>query len=79
MDVWLTEDAVGREVYGIFTSMDKCKEICQEKAEEFFGKRTTRPLNWSGGRDYDTAYHEDPGGRYLFVITRYAVDEKKEY
>lgn len=79
MDVWLTEDAVGREVYGIFTSMDKCKEVCQEKASEFFGEKNARPLKWQGGEGCVMASHQDPGGRYLFVITRYAVDERKEY
>lgn len=80
MDVWLTEDAVGREVYGIFTSAEKGKEVCQEKASGFFGEKTTKPLRWIGDESYVlSASYQDPGGRYLFVITRYAVDERKEY
>lgn len=80
MYVWLTENAAERDrTYGIFTSAEKGKEVCQKVAEQFFGKRTTRQLDWRGDGDQLSAYHEDPGGRYLFVITRYAVDERKEY
>lgn len=80
MDVWLTEDAVNREVYGIFADPEKGKEICQEKASEFFGEKTTKPLRWMGDESYVlSASYGDAGGRYLFVITRHTVDEKKEY
>lgn len=80
MYVWLTEDAVGREVYGIFTSAEKAREVCQASANEFFGEKTTKPLRWIGDESYVlSASYEDPGGRYLFVITRYTVDERKEY
>lgn len=77
MEVWLTERAgsLAREVYGTFTSPDKGKEQCQKVANEFFGEKLTKPLHWHGDNGYQTASHSDPGGQYLFTVTRFTLDE----
>ena len=81
MDVYLAENlgGAGREVYGIFGTAERAKEACQEKASEFFGEKITKPLHWMGDESYVlSASYQDPGGYYLFMITRFTIDERRE-
>ncbi len=82
MNVWLAEKAgspVDREVYGIFSSVERARKVCQGVANEYFGARNTRPLGWLGDDGFSSAsYHNPAVGQYYFMVTRFTVDEEVE-
>jgi len=85
--VWLTQlnSAGPAEIIGIFSSPERAKKACQDRANEYMGERSTPALMWRGvhvvaslAGHWSASHHHLAAGMQLFQATRYEVDQEQE-
>ncbi len=77
--VWLAEqyNMGAKEQLGIFSDPVKARKSCQNVANEYFGEAHTPTLDWRGDDENSSATTSQPvTGMWVFLVTRYAVDEE---
>jgi hypothetical protein len=85
--IWLTQlnSAGPAEIIGIFSSPERARKACQDRANEYLGEARTPALKWRGNHvvaslasHWSASHHHLTAGMQLFQAASYEIDQEQE-